>query len=67
MSGAFLVIAPIAVIALLLVLKSVRDVSRSIKKLVESTQELRDVGVGLSKIRDDLAAMRAPNDEPPPQ
>jgi len=66
MSGAWLVIAPIAVIALLLVLKSVRNVSRSIGKLVESTQELRDVGVGLSKIRDDMAAMRAPNDETPP-
>jgi len=67
MSGVWLVIAPIAVIALLFVLKAVRDVGRSMGKLVESMQELRDVGIGLTQIRDDLAARRAPGDEAPPQ
>lgn len=67
MSGVWLVIFPIALIALLFVLKAVRDLSRSMKKLVESMQELRDTGMGLTKIRDEMATMRATNDEHPPQ
>jgi len=71
MSGVWLVVVPIAVIALLFVLKAVRDVGRNIGKLVESMQELSDAGVGLTKIRDEMEAMRATNDaaneERPPQ
>jgi uncharacterized protein YoxC len=67
MSGVWLVIAPIAIIALLFVLKAVRDVGRNIRKLSESMQELSEAGVGLTKIRDDLAALRATIDEQPPQ
>ncbi|MEA2718063.1 MAG: hypothetical protein QOI99_2380 [Actinomycetota bacterium] len=60
-------VVPIALIALLFVLKGVRSVGRSMARLVESTQELRDVGLGLSQLRDDLAARRATGDEAPPQ
>ena len=67
MSGVWLVIAPIAIIALVFVLRAVRDVGRNIKALVGSMQELSDAGVGLTKIRDDLAAMRATIEEQPPQ
>jgi len=67
MSGVWLVIVPVALIALLFVLKAVRDVGRSVGSLVESMQELRDVGVGLTQIRDDLASRRAAGDETPPQ
>jgi len=67
MSGVWLVITPIALIALLFVLKAVRDVGRSMGKLVESMQELRDVGFGLTQIRDELAAERATGDDVPPQ
>jgi hypothetical protein len=67
MTGVWLVVVPIALIALLFVLKGVRSVGRSMARLVESTQELRDVGLGLSQLRDDLAARRAAGDEAPPQ
>jgi uncharacterized protein YoxC len=67
MSVAWLVIAPIALIALLFVLKAARDVGRNIKKLTASMEELSEAGVGLTKIRDDLAALRATIDEQPPQ
>ncbi|HVF15233.1 MAG TPA: hypothetical protein VM942_11575 [Acidimicrobiales bacterium] len=66
MSGVWLVIVPIAIIALLLVLKALRDVARSMRKLVDSAQDLRDAGVSLSKVRDELAARRT-IEEPPPQ
>jgi len=67
MSGVWLFIVPVGVIALVLVLRAVRDVSRSIGTLVESMQELSDAGVGLTKIRDELAAQRAVVDDVPPQ
>jgi Sec-independent protein translocase protein TatA len=67
MSGAWLVIAPIAVIALLFVLKALRDVSRSVGTLVQSMQELNEVGIGLNKLRDELAARRAAGEDVPPQ
>jgi hypothetical protein len=67
MTGVWLVVVPIALIALLFVLKGVRSVGRSMARLVESTQELRDVGLGLSQLRDDLAARRAAGDKAPPQ
>ncbi|MEA2686889.1 MAG: hypothetical protein QOE93_2084 [Actinomycetota bacterium] len=67
MSGVWFVILPVALIALLFILWSVRKLGRSIGTLVASVQELSEVGVGLNKIRDDLAAMRAADDEIPPQ
>jgi hypothetical protein len=67
MSAAWFVILPVALIALLLVLKAVRDVGRNVGKLVTSMEELRDVSVGLSQLRDDLAARRAAGDDTPPQ
>ncbi len=67
MSGVWLVVVPLGTIALLFVLKAVRDVGRSVGKLVESMQELREVGIGLNQLRDDLAAPRATGDEIPPQ
>ncbi len=67
MSAAWYVILPVAVIAMLFVLRAVRKVSRSMGTLVQSMHELRDVGVGLTQIRDELAAKRATGDDIPPQ
>jgi hypothetical protein len=67
MSGVWFVIGPVAVIALLFVLKALRDVGRSMGALVQSMGELRDVGIGLTKLREELAAKRATGDEIPPQ
>lgn len=67
MSGAWLVILPVAVVALLFVLKAVRDVGRTTRKLAERMGELREAGVGLSRVRDDLAARRAAEDDAPGQ
>jgi hypothetical protein len=67
MSGVWLVIVPVALIALLFVLKAVRDVSRNMGTLVKSMHELRDVGFGLTQIRDELKAERTTGDDAPPQ
>ena len=68
MSGVWLVIVPVGIIALLFVLKAVRKVGKSMGTLVESMQELSEVGVGLNQLRDDLAAQaRRRVDDVPPQ
>lgn len=67
MSGVWYVILPVAAVCMLFVLKAVRDVARSMGKLVDSVQELRDAGVGLTKIRDEMAAQRGVVDDVPPQ
>lgn len=67
MSGVWLFVVPVAIVALLFVLKAVRNVSRSMGTLAESMQELRDVGLGLTHLRDELAARKAAGDDAPPQ
>ena len=67
MSGVWLFVVPVAIVALLFVLRAVRKVSRSMGTLAQSMEELRDVGVGLNHLRDELAAMRPVNDDVPPQ
>ncbi len=67
MSVVWLCVVPIAIIALLFVLKAVRNVSRSMGTLAQSMQELKDVGLGLNQLRDELAARRPAGDDVPPQ
>ena len=67
MSGVWYVILPVAAIAMLFVLKAVRDVAKSMGTLVESVQDLRDAGIGLTRIRDEMAAQRAAVEDVPPQ
>ncbi len=69
MSAVWLFVVPVGIVALLFVLKAVRNVSRSMGMLAQSMQELREVGLGLNQLRDQLAAMQAqpPRDDVPPQ
>jgi|GEM_PF-3890646 len=67
MSVVWLCVVPVAIVALLFVLKAVRGVSASVGTLVESMQELKEVGIGLTKLRDELAARNAASDDVPPQ
>ncbi len=67
MSGVWWIVVPVAIIALLFVLKAVRQVGRSVGTLVKSMQELSEVGIGITKLRDELAAQRAASEDVPPQ
>ncbi len=67
MSGVWWFLVPVAIVALLFVLQAVRRVGRSVGTLVQSMQELSEVGIGISKLRDELAAQRAASDDVPPQ
>jgi hypothetical protein len=66
MSAVWLCLVPIGIIALLFVLKSVRQLGKTVGTLAQSMVELKEVGVGLNQLRDQLAAEQAAGDEMPP-
>jgi|GraSoiStandDraft_46_1057282.scaffolds.fasta_scaffold07765_4 hypothetical protein len=67
MSAVWICVVPIGIIALLLVLKSVRQLGNTVGTLAQSMVELKEVGVGLNQLRDQLAAEQAASDDVPPQ
>ena len=67
MSAVWFVVVPLGIIALLFVLRAVRQLGNTVGTLARSMVELKEVGVGLNQLRDELAAQRATSDDVPPQ
>ena len=66
MSVVWWCLVPVGIIALLFILKSVRQLGQTVGTLAQSMVELKEVGVGLNQLRDQLAAEQAAVDEAPP-
>jgi hypothetical protein len=67
MSAVWLCVVPLGLIALLFVLKAVRKLGNTVGALAQSMVELKEVGVGLNQLRDQLAAEEAARNDAPPQ
>jgi hypothetical protein len=67
MSAVWICVVPIGIVALLFVLKAVRQLGSTVGTLAQSMVELKEVGVGLNELRDELASQRAASDDVPPQ
>jgi hypothetical protein len=67
MSVVWFCLVPIGIIALLFILKAVRQLGNTVGTLAQSMVELKEVGVGLNQLRDQLAAEEAARDDVPPQ
>jgi hypothetical protein len=67
MSAVWFLLVPIGIIALLFVLKAVRQLGNTVGTLAQSMEQLKEVGVGLNQLRDQLAAEQAASDDVPPQ
>ena len=67
MSAVWFLLVPVGIIALLLVLRAVRQLGKTVGTLAQSMVELKEVGVGLNQLRDQLAAEQAARDDVPPQ
>ncbi len=67
MSAVWFLLVPIGIIALLFVLKAVRQLGNTVGSLAQSMEQLKEVGVGLNQLRDQLAAEQAATDDVPPQ
>ncbi|MEA2828640.1 MAG: hypothetical protein QOG43_3079 [Actinomycetota bacterium] len=67
MAAVWFLVVPIGIIALLFILKAVRQLGNTVGTLAQSMVELKEVGVGLNQLRDELAAQRAASDDVPPQ
>ncbi len=66
MSVVWWCLVPVGIIALLFILKSVRQLGKTVGMLAQSMVELKEVGVGLNQLRDQLAAEQAAADDVPP-
>ncbi|MEA2901900.1 MAG: hypothetical protein QOH36_1787 [Actinomycetota bacterium] len=67
MSAVWWCLVPVGVIALLFILKSVRQLGKTVGTLAQSMVALKEVGVGLNQLRDQLAAEQGASDDVPPQ